>query len=256
VRVAILGAGIALDHPDLSSNVAGSPLLRTDSTGDGTLAAGVIGAVGDNGLGIAGIAWRVTLDPIGILTPAGHGKVSTVMMALRQAVKRGVSIGLLAFQTAHYSRALRETLKWTIDRGLLLVVPSGDRFGSDNDTSPVYPASYALSGLVSVAGLDAYGEGLSDTTNFGRGGVEIAAPSEEVLTTDRDGGYARASGSLLAASHVAGAAALLLSRESGLAPSQAHERLLRSAKPMKSLAGKVRSGATLDLTRLLEPSEN
>ena len=112
----------------------------------------------------------------------------------------------------------------------VLVVCSAGNSGRDIDAQPSYPVSFAAPNLIGVAATvpDA-GRRLGDFSNFGRATVSLAAPGESVLSTTNDGGYGLKSGTSMAAPHVAGVAALMISVAPNLSVAELRAQLLEHA---------------------------
>lgn len=233
--VAILDTGADLTHPDLAPNlwtnpgeipgnaidddhdgyvddVHGVDLVNgdgdpTDDNGHGTHVAGIIGARGDNGIGSAGVAWRVRLMPVKVLDASASGNTGTVSDGIDWAVAHGARIINLSLAGAARSAQLEQAIARAQQAGVLLVVAAGNDH-QDLGVLPSYPASYPEPNVLGVAATrpDSLLSGVSD---FGAG-VDLAAPGEGIFSTALGGGYEYRTGTSMAAPMVAGAAALLL----------------------------------------------
>lgn len=208
--------------------------LPEDNDDHGTHIAGIIGAVADNGIGIAGIASAVDVK-IMILKinggSQGTGSISDAILAIKYATMMGADICNISWGTSQYSPALREVMK---ESDMLFVAAAGN-LGSDNDNKPVYPANFKLDNLISVTFIDANGK-LTRQSNYGKTSVEIAAPGSDILST-AVGTYQTLSGSSMAAPHVSAVASLLYSYDKNLYPSAVKEILIKSMKPISGLKG-------------------
>lgn len=269
VIVAIIDSGLRLTHADLSSNLwtatgrgnhginamvsSGDSgyYLPSDDNGHGTHVAGIIGAIGNNGIGISGVAWTARMMPLKFMDTEGSGSTSDEIDCIVYAIANGAKVINASYGSAGYSTAEYNALQAARDAGIIVVVASGND-GTDNDTSAAYPAAYALDNIVAVASTNR-DDALSDFSNYGAGSVELAAPGEEILSTyhTSDSALETLSGTSMAAPHVAGAIALLRARFPNDNYRQSINRLLRSAKRLPSLSGKVQSGGRLDLAQAL-----
>jgi subtilisin family serine protease len=189
-----------------------------DDDDHGTHVAGIIGAVGNNSVGIAGVSWNVKMMACKFLGSDGFGTVADAIDCLEYIVNmkaRGVNIVATnnSWGAYGYSQALYEAIKAQLSQGTLFIAAAGNS-GLKNDTTPLYPASYDLPNVISVAASDDF-DGFTYFSNFGRASVHLMAPGWNILSTTRDGTYSTFSGTSMAAPHVTGIAALLKSQDSG-----------------------------------------
>lgn len=215
----------------------------------GTHSAGTIAAA-RNGVGIVGICDPAYVKVMVIKTlgtAAGVGTADNVAKAIQYAQANGASICNLSFGTAKYSEELYQVMR---DSSMLFVVASGNGDASgkgyDIDSQPVYPASFDLDNIISVANLQFDGQ-LDSGSNYGAVSVDLAAPGSYILGTMPGNRYSYMSGTSMAAPMVTGAAALLYSYDSSLTTAQVKEKLLASVHPLSRLQGKVAAGGTVDV---------
>lgn len=208
--VAVIDAGVDIDHPDLRDRiwtnpgeVAGNGLddegngyvddvhgwdfFNDDATviddgnddAHGTHVAGTIAASIENALGVAGVAPAVQIMPLKFLGPEG-GENSNAIEALHYATAQGVRISNNSWGGGQADAALRDAIRQS--RQLFVAAAGND--GADNDTTgdPVYPASYDLDNIVSVAAVDNQGR-LPRFSNYGRTSVDVGAPGVGILST-------------------------------------------------------------------------
>jgi serine protease len=272
VVVAELDSGVDYHHRDLAANVWTNPggvggcpagtrgynvVANTceplDDFGHGTQVAGVLGAVGDNGVGVAGVAWRATILPVKWTDSAGHGSTSRLIRALDWALKAkaaGVNVRVVndsaVFAGTSFSQALSDELDKLGANNILFVTAAGNN-KNDNDITPKYPCSYGKANEVCVAATEQH-DRLASFSNWGADTVDLAAPGKNILTTMPGGVYGYAKGTSFAAPLVAGAAALTLSVQD-TSTSALKARILNGVDPLPSLAGKVRTGGRLDLCK-------
>lgn len=290
VIVAVIDTGVRLDHPDLAANLWRNPLEipgngrdddgngyvddvhginaingtgnPADETGHGTHVAGIIGAVGNNGIGIAGVAWRVKIMPLKFLGGvAGRGSTSDAIECIDYAIKHGAHIinasyGIESGPVPFFDLAEFDAVRQARDAGVIFVAAAGND-AADLDILAHYPASYRLENVLSV-GNSANRDEASPASNFGSGSVELFAPGTEVYSLSHDPAspYATLSGTSMSAPHVAGALALLKAQFPGDTYRQSINRLLRGVEPVPALAGRAQTGGRLNLDRALRTTTN
>ena len=217
----------------LKTNVA----LPEDNDDHGTHIAGIIAATANNKIGIAGIASNVNVKIMALKInggPNGTGSVSNAIEAIKYATMMGADICNLSWGTQQYSEALELVIK---ESDMLFVAAAGNS-GSNNNSSPIYPASYQLDNLISVTFINPNGK-LNTYANYGPTTVDLAAPGEDILSTVV-GAYATMTGSSMAAPHVSAVAAMLYSYSDDLFPSNVKEILMGSIKPLDGLEGNMK----------------
>ncbi len=271
VVVAVLDSGVDYTHEDLVANMWVRPKdlpaytddeLGTfndlngfngtdkiadpmDDNGHGTHCAGIIGAEGDNGIGISGINQKVKIMPLKFLGRGGSGTTEGAIEAINYAIDRknhGVNLRVISasFGSTTYSKALEDTIRAAGDAGILFIAASGND-GSDNDNRPHYPSNYDLPNVISVAALDR-NDKLASFSNFGVGTVDIAAPGKDILSTWLNNGYREASGTSMATPYVSGVAALIVANEPNITMEKLRAKLLGSVDKLDSLSGTVATG--------------
>ena len=229
-------------------NDDGDPM---DDHGHGSHCAGTIGAKGDDGSGIVGVAWDVKIMAIKFLSARG-GTLEGAVKSVDYATKMGADIMSNSWGGGPSSDILREAIERAHDAGILFVAAAGND-GRNNDKVPTYPSSYEVPNVLSVAAIDNKGN-LASFSNFGAESVDIAAPGVSILSST-PGGYKAWSGTSMATPHVSGIAALLLSNESDLSPEWIIERLMLRSRPLASLRGRVVSGGLANAYHALSDTD-
>lgn len=230
--VAVIDTGIDYFHPDLQENlwknrgevpangidddqnghvddVHGYDFVSRDSDPmddhtHGTHVAGTIGAVGDNQRGVAGICWQVSLMAVKAFDEKGDGDLAGVVDAIRYAIVNGARVINASWGGDSRSRALEEAIAEANSKGVLVVAA----MGNEKTDSFFYPAAYPdVMGVVASDPKDQR----AMFSNFGYY-ADVAAPGENIFSTIPNNGYDYLSGTSMAAPHVSGLAALILSK--------------------------------------------
>jgi subtilisin family serine protease len=277
VTVGVVDSGADLTHPDLAPNLwtnaaeaAGVPgadddgngyvddlrgwdwpgddAVPADENGHGTHVAGIVGARGGDGAGVAGTAWSSTLLPLRVLDADGTGYVSDLVEAYAYAARAGVRVLNASLGGDAPSQAERDAL--AAAAGVLVVTAAGNT-ATDNDATPTYPCAYDLPNVVCVAASDRR-DALAGFSSFGAEAVDLAAPGVAIVSTWTGGRHALMEGSSMAAPFVSGAAALALALRPELEPAALRGLLVATARPAGALAGRVASGGRLDVAGLLD----
>ncbi len=280
VVVAEVDSGVDYNHPDLAANVwtndgkvGGCPAGthgynvvastcdpmddETPYRGHGTHVAGILGAVGNNGVGVAGVNWATTILPVKWTNSAGDGSTSQLLTALDWVVKAkqaGVNVRVVNDSVTYKGTASSQALSDRIDllaaNDILFVTAAGNT-GENNDDPTVgrYPCRYGRANEICVTASDQQ-DRLPSLANYGPGTVDLAAPGEQIYSTLRGGAYGYISGGSMASPQVAGAAALILSRGYRSATALKAD-ILDHVDPIPALAGRVRTGGRLDICRAM-----
>ncbi len=237
------------------ANVSGNG-NPTDPVGHGTAVASVIGAVGNNGSGMTGVAWNVKLMILRFIDSDGFGLVSDEIECIDYAIAKRAQIINASFGSSTYSQALFDALKRARDAGIIVVCSAGND-GDNSDLIPHYPSGYLLENIVSVASTTRT-DTLSSSSAYGSGLVDLGAPGTSILTAwaggDRD--YVFVSGTSFSAPHVSGAMALVKARFPNESYRETINRVLSSVEQKSALAGKTATGGRLNLAAALRTTSN
>jgi len=247
VRVAVIDTGIDGVHPDLSVNVDvknGFDFVNqteggADDHNHGTHCAGTIGAVANNGIGVAGVNWNVTMIPIKFLDSRGSGTLENAVQSIQYATRLKVDIMSNSWGGGPFTQSLHDAISDAKKAGILFVAAAGND-SNNNDARATYPAGYEIDNVLSVAATDNR-DRLAGFSNYGARTVHVAAPGVKILSTLKGGGYGAMSGTSMATPHVAGIAALLLSADSNLGYAELKDLIIRSSDPVRALSRKVAS---------------
>ncbi|MCX6585797.1 MAG: S8 family serine peptidase, partial [Acidobacteria bacterium] len=276
IVVGVVDTGIDYNHPDLAANMwtnpgeipnngidddkngfvddvfginaitdTGNPM---DDDGHGTHVAGTIGAVGNNGTGVTGVAWNVKLMALKFIG-GGSGSTADAIQCINYALSKGVQILSNSWGGGGFSQPLYDAISSAKDQGVLFVAAAGNE-SLNNDTAISFPASYDLPNVVSVAATDR-NDTLAGYSNFGYRRVHLGAPGSDIYSTLPNNGYGVLSGTSMATPHVAGALALLKAQFPALAYDELIRRLLLATDARSNLDQTTLSGGRLNLYRAL-----
>jgi thermitase len=281
VVVAVLDSGVDYTHEDLAGNMWKRPAslapyhdeeLGTmddefgfnaidtasdpmDDNGHGTHCAGIIGAEGENNLGIAGVNWKVQIMPLKFMNAGGFGTTKDAIEAINYVIDRkkaGVNVRIISasWGSTQYSRALEDVIRKAYENDIAFVAAAGNS-SVNNDRTPHYPSSYNVPNVISVAALDRHDQ-LATFSNYGPKSVAIAAPGVDILSTWLGNAYEEKSGTSMATPVVAGVAALVLSEHQHMSVDELKKKLLASTDPIVALKGKTVTGGRINAAKALE----
>ncbi|MFM7593771.1 MAG: S8 family serine peptidase, partial [Isosphaeraceae bacterium] len=294
VVIGIVDTGIQITHPDLASNIWVNPndppdgidndgngyvddtngwdFVNNDRTvydglsdSHGTHVAGIIGAQGGNGAGVAGVNWNVSMISAKFIGSQG-GTTADAVRAIDYMtdlkIRNGVNIAAInaSWGAGAYSSAIHSAINRAAKADILFVAAAGNNRTS-NDQLPFYPASISTlnatstesaatyDSVISVGALTSTGT-LASFSNFGRNSVDLVAPGS-IITSTIPNGYGINSGTSMAAPHVTGAIALYASRYPGTSASSIKNAIFSSVEPTAGLSDIVATGGRLDVGQAL-----
>lgn len=283
VVVADIDTGIDYNHPDLVANlwvnpgeVAGDGIDNDgngyiddihgwdfayhdndpfDGAGHGTHTAGTIGAVGDNGVGVTGVAWNVQIMSLKFLSDGGSGDIADAVSALNYASMMhrdyGVNVRLSSnsWGGGGYSQAMYDAIQASGQEGMLFIAAAGNN-SSDNDSFAFYPATYNLDNVIAVAATD-HNDNLANFSNWGATTVDLAAPGVDIRSTLPNNSYGNYSGTSMATPHVSGVAALCFSLAPNATYQEVKAAILGGVDHLSSLDGITVTGGRLNAATTL-----
>lgn len=291
VVVAVIDTGVLYTHTDLSANMWRSPdetpgngldddgngyvddvfgidtinddSNPTDDYGHGTHVAGIIGAVGNNAIGVTGVNWNVRIMALKSHAANGNATSASVTECFQYVTMmrgRGINIRVTnnswagAPEAPDYDQVLKNAIDATGNAGILNVFAAGNT-NQDIDASAdsaVYPASYDSPSIISVA-ASTENDARASFSNYGATSVDLAAPGSNIVSTwsSSTTAYTSLNGTSMAAPHVAGAAALLSAHDSSLSAASLKATLINTVDALAAWSGKVRSGGRLDIASAL-----
>lgn len=216
-----------------------------DSSGHGTHVAGTIGAVGNNGVGVSGVAWQTKLAACKFIGDDGTGTDAGAIACLDyfSALKgRGVNVVVTnnSWGGTTVSPLLYAAVQRHRDIGIVFVAAAGNDSG-DNDKTPHYPSSFDLTNVISVGAIDSIGQ-RAWFSNGGRLSVDLFAPGYDILSTWPNNSLAYASGTSMAAPHVSGMIALYAALNPDLTASELIRNILDNVTPNGNIRGLCATG--------------
>ena len=247
--VAVIDTGVDFGHPDLAGNLThnsgeipdngldddgngyiddynGWDFVNSDKNpqddhGHGTAVSGVIGARGNNGVGVCGLAWQAKLIPVKVLDSSGSGSSWDIMGGVTYAAELGAKVLNMSLGGPFGSTYEQEVITEAYGRGALITAA----MGNSGDSTVLYPAGYDH--VLAVGATTS-----SDTRWSGScygSHIAVTAPGEDIYTTALGGGYTYYTGTSLATPYVSGLAALVLAANPGFTSDQISQRIKETA---------------------------
>ncbi|MDJ0548138.1 MAG: S8 family serine peptidase [Microcystis sp. M49637_WE12] len=254
IVVAVLDTGVDRNHADLAGNIwtnAGEIAndgLDNDGNGyvddvygwnfangnnntldgnrHGTHVAGTIAAA-NNGFGATGVAYNSRIMPVKVLSDSGSGSYSGVAQGIRYAVDNGADVINMSLGGGSTDSAVQSALQYASSRGVIVVMAAGNAGAAQ----PGYPASNATSWGLAVGAVNSSNQMASFSNRAGSNSSMryVTAPGVQVYSTLPNGGYGFLSGTSMAAPHVAGVVALMLSANPNLTDAQVRQIITDTA---------------------------
>ncbi|MBI2069821.1 MAG: S8 family peptidase [Elusimicrobia bacterium] len=230
VKVCIIDSGVDVTHPDLAGNVmgganfaesTGTPTTNIeDELGHGTHVNGIIAAM-DNATGLVGVAPHATLYQSKVFGSSGYTSWSTIMAGIEYCASIGAQVINMSLGGSRNNAALHLAVQKAHQQGIVIVAAAGNDYGR-----PVaFPGAYPEVVGVSASNINNALAGFSSKGPE----VDLIAPGDDILSTYKGGQYREMSGTSMASPHVAGVAALILSRNNTLSNVQVQQIMERTA---------------------------
>ncbi len=243
VIVAVIDTGIDFNHPDLRDNLWTGPIGEHgytaafgsiteggfDDHSHGTHVAGTIGAVGNNGIGVAGVNWWVKLMSFKFLGAGGSGSSEDAALCIEKMVDlklagHNIRVSNNSWGGGGESKLLEDAFALAEQAGILNICAAGNE-GQNNDINPQLPSSYPLDGIIAVLASDDF-DNRAFFSNYGEVSTDLFAPGVGILSTKPGGDYQYLQGTSMAAPHVAGVAAALFGLNPNMNPLHCKSTLL------------------------------
>ena len=283
VLVAVIDTGVDYNHPDLVDNawtnpgeIAGNGIDDDgngyvddmhgydfanndadpmDDNGHGTHCSGTIGGTGNNGVGVTGVAWDVSIMGLKFLTAAGSGDTADAIGCIEYATAMGADIMSNSWGGGPYDAAMEAAITAAYNAGIFFVAAAGNA-GDDNDVGAHYPSNYEVPNVISVMATNNDDTRVIEpgwwSSNYGATSVDIAAPGLHIWSTTPNDTYSDYSGTSMATPHVSGALALMVGRFPGITVDAGKNLLLTVGNdPLASLTGLCVSESRLNVLKLI-----
>jgi len=270
VIVAIVDSGVLYTHEDLATNLWRNPVDGSfglnaingttnvsDDYGHGTHLAGIIGAAGNNGKGVVGVAWQTRIMACKFLDSGGDGSNADAVSCIEFARSNGATVINLSWGGPAFSAAVSNAIYAAQSDGIIFTAAAGNGDGNgnpiNNDVTPFYPASIRVANLIAV-GASTRQDNLWSASNFGANSVDLFAPGVAILSTTKaaTNSYGNMNGTSMATAYISGALALLRQQSPSATFGDLLQRLLSAVDRPPAFAGKCVSGGRLNLRKALD----
>jgi len=209
IKVAILDTGIDLDHPDLLDNIKGDINIvklhksANDNNGHGTHVAGIVAAT-DNDIGVIGTGPEISLYAVEVLDKNGNGWLSDLIDGLDWCISNNIQVVNMSLGSLKDNQSFYDAIIKAYQAGITLVASAGNN--GDYDGLIEFPAKYPET--IAVSAVDEYCQ-FPSFSSYGPE-IDLTAPGVNIKSTYIKASYKTLSGTSMAAAHVTGLVALLL----------------------------------------------
>jgi len=224
-----------------------------DDNGHGTHTAGTMGAIGNNGKGVVGVNWNVTIVACKSHDSVGNGTTASIIECMQyMEIEKAHGVNVVATNNSYggcpeacgFDQATYDAIKSNMNKGILFVAAAGND-SRNNDNLPTYPGSYFLPNVVAVAATD-NNDSMASFSSFGARSVLVGAPGVRIDSTTPNNTYSFFSGTSMATPHVAGLVALLRAQDTTRTWSQLRNLIVTGGDKKPSLAGRTVTGRRIN----------
>ena len=281
VIIAVVDTGIDYNHIDLEPNIYINENERCDNDNDddgngyvddclgwdfenndndpfddsshGTHVAGIIGAVGDNRIGVSGVCQQAKLLAVKALDEDGNGYDTNLAAGIFYAADQGAKIINLSLESGKKLPFTYDAISYAEEKGAIVVIASGNK-NLNLDVTKSFPAAYSLDfdNVVTVSSSNIE-DNIGTISNFGSITADIFAPGENIISTYPDDKLAYKTGTSMAAPFISGVVGLLLSSDNTLTPFDVKKRVIASADTVSELKGLSVSGGRINASKIFDP---
>lgn len=231
----------------------GVPQDPKDDDNHGTHVAGIILGANQDIFATPLEQAKVQIMPLKFLGGDGSGKTSDAIKAIYYAVNNGADIINNSWGGGAFSQSLLDAITYAYDHSVLVVNAAGNS-GTNNDQSPMYPASYDVPGAIAVAASND-SDILASWSNYGKASVHLSAPGVSISSTVKNNMYAYSSGTSMAAPFVSGVAAMVVRESPNLTGFQIREILAEKIDAVSTLSEKVITGGRINALQAVEQAK-
>jgi subtilisin family serine protease len=260
----IAGDGIDNDFNGLVDDLYGADYVNNDGDpmdggSHGTHCAGLIAAVGNNGLGITGVAWTGA-QLMALRFIESTGSATDAIRCIDYAIAKGARVINASYGGPSFNSSESLAIQRASNAGMIFVAAVGnggdDNIGDNTDTTPFYPAGYGRSNIIAVGATDR-NDAKAGFSNFGTSSVDLMAPGVEMwsTTTGSDSSYSSGQGTSFAAPVVTGAVALLIAEYPGDSISSLRSKILAGVDVISGLSTQCATSGRLNLAKLLPAAD-
>lgn len=234
IIIAVVDTGVDLNHPDLEANLVKGyttvkgTLSPNDDNGHGTHVSGVIGAIADNGIGVAGLAPKCKIMPIKVLSAKGDGNDSDIAEGIVWAIDHGAKVINLSLGGGGAGRTLENAMLYAYNSNVLVIAAMGNNGANVKN----YPAAYK--NVVAVGASDVKNR-IAPFSNYGDW-ISVTAPGLKIYSTfptykvelsryNLSTSYAILSGTSMSVPYVSALAALILSKNKNLSRAEVRKKI-------------------------------
>jgi len=269
VTVAVIDTGVYYTHEDLSANMwnggnsypnhgydfVNSDNAPMDDNGHGTHVAGIIGAAGNNGVGITGVCWSASIMAVKTFDASGVSDTAKIVQGMSFAMSNGAKVMNMSFNIDNsMDTVLYNKISDAMNSDVVVVAAAGNGLGNDGNPRDVdsssfstYPCDFDLDNIICVCSVDQK-NAIATFSNYGTTSVDVCAPGTNIWSTwnSNNSSYKIENGTSMSTAYVAGLAALVRSYNTSYTYRETRLALMYGAVKVSGLEAKSVSGNVVD----------